>query len=180
MCYISLVSAGGDQFVVFLVFAVIAVVVNVIKKLAGPQEDGGTTAVGGASSYAAPEDELQKFLQSITGAQARPAPAPPPAPAQPAVPPPLPRSTAAQPARQRQTSRGIRGLSTAQTATQGISGRRVGHGHSVRNEETRVSRAIPAMGWNRTTLQQAIIMKEILGPPVALRSTAGPQQPGSR
>lgn len=176
---ISLVStAGGGQFVVFVVFVVIAVVVNVLKKLAASQlEDGGTAQGGGQRPFSAPEDELQKFLETIAGAQATPAPAPPPVPARHAVPPPLPQNLAAAPSAKARTT-SVQGTLRQQTRHLGAPARRVTGRTSAYRQERRVSAVIPAMKWNRSSLQRAIMMNEILGLPVALRSASAAQKPG--
>lgn len=168
----------------FFIFVVIAIVVNVIKKLASAQSQKPTATESSTGGFKAPQDELNEFLKSIAQAQepAKPPRPQPPAP-RPVSRPPAPRPVAATPPPVATpvnipepvavVAEPVRVATVASVAPV------AGHAATPRTSQSRIYTKKAAGRARRNVwgsgdrgLQQAIIAREILGPPIALKSGA--------
>lgn len=184
----SYVRADG---IGFLVFVIIVIVVNVIKKLAGAQTQKPTTTSPSPGVFKAPQDELNEFLKSIAQAQepakpvvqrqvaAPPRAAPktkpqakPPRPAAAPVPPPV-----VIPPEVPATAYATAVATAATTVALPTDGVDSGHAPKAGTVRRKTGRSRGAVAESRLRLitgnrqlQQAIIAREVLGPPNALKS----------
>lgn len=190
-------SGGGDLFP--LVIIVVAVLAQIIKAAKGPKptitQQGQQHTDDG--SYSAPQDELKKFLESLTGGTTTTAAEIPPPLPQP-VPKPQPRIVKPQqPARLPQvitssrtvTAPEVRPYEIAVPSTAVLSNEPEQPAYLPKNiarekptthhrKEMHHFRSIMTSQLsNRDSLRNAILLREILGPCIALRR-AGTGAPG--
>lgn len=182
MNYVCVKANIGDG-IGFVIFVIIIIVVNVLKKIRSTQESK-SEGEPASPRDAAPQDKLNAFLKSITQVQkpAQPAAAQPrktqPPPMQQAsvtavAPPPVAaarRKKSVRPASSPQVPQPAPVYAASSVAASAGTARRTTVGPPTVSS---IGASVPArMGLNMEdsqALRQAIIVREILGPPIALR-----------
>ncbi|MFC1497634.1 hypothetical protein ACFLS1_04050 [Verrucomicrobiota bacterium] len=161
------IAKAEDAFQFF--FWVVAVIVWVVVQIVRASKKGSSSKTSqqtrSSDIYTAPAQELQKFLESISGTPATPSPAPPPPPpsrstafvrrAKPIKPPPLKKK---QPAKTKPTvlSAPKPKVAEERTAT------------STTSRKYRFYHVIADLGATKS-LRKAVMLREILESPLALR-----------
>ena len=175
MTDLHVIRAGADpEAIIWLIIIVASIVAQVIKSAreAGPGRKSlhpnapPPVPPTGPSSEA---DELRQFLESLGGAQQTTAPRPPPPPPRPTArrpaPPPVPTATVTPAAPVRPVPRRRAAAPTAPIAPAPATKRR-----RVNRTRNAVQRKVLMMAVrDRDTLQEAILLREVLGPPIAMR-----------
>jgi len=170
-------GAPGFLWVVIIAATIIAQVVKLFRR-ARPQQPSAPPATG---EQQAPQDELSEFLRQLTGAPQRPpsAPAPTPAAAPPAPPPvpEAPKAAAARPverprraaARRVQSVAPTRPIAPAEPQPAASMDDDAYKAHRRSGMASALQLQVLGMVRDKNGLRQAVLLREILGPPRAVR-----------
>lgn len=174
------VLAGPENFIVFLFVVVISIIVQIIKAAKQGSATGGTppTPGGGDSQeYSAPPDELRAFLEKL-GASVQPPSVPRPPPpvpraAVPAIVAPVgqhrPSSPTAEPASPSTPAELPRARQEPAPPAVTFSAPAWAVPMAAERQKSRATAGIVRMLKQAGSARQAIVLREILGPPVAMR-----------
>ncbi len=197
----NLPIAEGEGGLIWAVIIIIFVISQFIKAATRGKKRGDEgTADGSDGGYSVPEDELQAFLRSITREQEKPQQPPP---LRPVVhpPPPLPVQEHAHVHRPAVTAAQVRQTPAAVTASQQHQARQAPPVVAAARQQPRITPAVSVFAVpeaapafhvppehtvvsrrglvtqlrNRESLRDAIVLREILGPSLALRRQGGGQ-----